>query len=155
MDRTPGEYRNDLNANKQIFDNNKSEYLNTYHDYMIGEEVECHKQENINNSKCKNIEYKENMKNATNDIINDIGLIKSKLKDLGENVSIIQNNWDEKEQNYAMELSSLKNIKEKNAESIMMKKITEDNQAINIVESIYLVSGISFMIFFIIKQLNK
>ena len=29
----------------------------------------------------------------------------------------------------------------------MMKKITEDNQAINIVESIYLVAGISFMAF--------
>tara|TARA_B100001029_G_scaffold175251_1_gene176467 strand:+ start:2754 stop:3224 length:471 start_codon:yes stop_codon:yes gene_type:complete len=153
LDRTPAEYKRDLLSNIDIFNNSKDTYISTYNEYMQHKPDSC--AETNPGLGCGNVTARVNMQTALNDIKKDIGLIKRKMNDLGNTGTKVRTNFDSSEQKYAIELNNLKNIKQQNAESIMMKKITEDNQAINIVESVYLISGIAFMIFFIVKQLNK
>ena len=156
LDRTPTEYKNDLLSNISIFNTNKDKYISTYNEYMENKAgaVNCDTQLGASTSGCSNVNARVKMQQALNDIQTDIGLIKSKMNALGNARTKIAKNFNNTEQKYGQDLNNLKDIKQKNAESIMMKKITEDNQAINIVESVYLISGISFMIFFIVKQLN-
>jgi hypothetical protein len=156
LDRTPTEYLNDLKTNIDIFTNNKDTYITTYNEYMENKDdaLTCNDQQSDAISGCSNVNARIKMQQALNDIQTDIGLVKSKMNALGIATTKIAKNFNNTQQKYGQDLNNLKNIKQKNAESIMMKKITEDNQAINIVESVYLISGISFMIFFIVKQLN-
>ena len=161
----PDKYNTNLDRYLRDINNNLQKYKDTYVDYMnhvyspnpdnetIGEY--CEKQQNKGTSQCSNQTAKLAIDTNIKNMRNDIASIKNDLKVLGNSVQKTEKEFNKEEVEYASEQNKLKNIKQKNAESIMMKKITEDNQAINIVESVYLISGIAFMIFFIVKQLNK
>ena len=163
MTKTPQKYKYNRDSYVSSINSNLEKYKNTYVDYMNHVNVpengnidqHCQNQGNEKSYECINLRAKNKIDENITNLRKDISLITSDLNDLGNSVKRAEENFNKEEEEYAVELHKLKNIKEKNAESIMMKKITEDNQAINIVESIYLVAGISFMAFFIWKQLNK
>ena len=163
MSKTPQKYKNkrtiyqnSINSKLDVYKKSYPAYMNHVYDPVKPDINQyCGEQPNKEDDECLNINAKAEIDQVITNMRNDINDITRELKLLGKNATTINNNFNEEEIEYATEQKKLKNIKEKNAESIMMKKITEDNQAINIVESIYLVSGISFMAFFIWKQLNK
>ena len=163
MTKTPQKYKDNRNSYVNSINSNLEKYKNTYVDYMnhVSEpekgniDQHCQNQGNATSNECINLRAKNKIDENITKLRNDISQITSDLNDLGNSVNRAEETFNKEEEEYAVEQYKLKNIKEKNAESIMMKKITEDNQAINIVESIYLVAGISFMAFFIWKQLNK
>ncbi len=165
MVKSPQKYKDQRDTYESSINGHLETYKNTYVDYMnhvynpdkqdIG--AHCSRTENIQSvpTECSNTKAKGEIDTIITSMRTDINEITNELQNLGTSVTNIQNDFNEEEKEYAKAQHTLKNIKQKNAESIMMKKITEDNQAINIVESIYLVAGISFMGFFIWKQLNK
>ena len=163
MTKTPQKYKDNRDSYVTSINSNLEKYKNTYVDYMNHVNVpekgnideHCQNQGNATYNECINLRAKNKIDENITKLRNDISQITSDLNDLGNSVERAEEDFNKEEEEYAIEQHKLKNIKEKNAESIMMKKITEDNQAINIVESIYLVAGISFMAFFIWKQLNK
>jgi len=163
MTKTPQKYKNNRDSYVNSINSNLEKYKNTYVDYMNHVSVpengnidqHCQSQENDTSNECINLRAKNKIDENITKLRNDISQITSDLNDLGNSANRAREDFNKEEEEYAIEQNKLKDIKEKNAESIMMKKITEDNQAINIVESIYLVAGISFMAFFIWKQLNK
>lgn len=165
MTKTPEKYEHDRVDYERRIVSNLTKYKRTYGDYMnhvydsaqektIGNYCGTQNTQN-GDDKCKNVNAKQKIDEIITNMRTDITEINNQIKNLGDTAQTTENDFNNEELEYATEQKKLKNIKQKNAESIMMKKITEDNQAINIVESIYLVSGISFMVFFIWKQLNK
>ena len=164
MAKTPQKYKDKRTIYQNSINSKLDNYKKTYPAYMnhvysdpMKQDINqyCEAQTNQETEECSNIKAKADIDQVITNMRTDINDITNELKLLGKNATSINNKFNKNELEYAIEQNKLKNIKQKNAESIMMKKITEDNQAINIVESIYLVAGISFMGFFIWKQLNK
>lgn len=166
MSKTPQKYKDNRTRYARDITSKLTKYKDTYPDYMKHVDYQkleqvssideyCTQTANAETNQCSNLQAKQAIDEIITNMRNDIKDITGELKNLGTSAQTVQNKFNNEELEYATEQRKLKNIKQKNAESIMMKKITEDNQAINIVESIYLVAGISFMGFFIWKQLNK
>ena len=134
MTKTPQIYKDKRTRYARDITSKLDDYKKTYPDYMKHVDYQkleqvtpideyCTQTANNDTNQCSNLLAKQAIDEIITNMRNDIKDITGELKNLGTSAQTVQNQFNNEELEYATEQRKLKNIKQKNAESIMMKKL--------------------------------